>query len=240
MLEEFFAGGQMDFTRHQSQPLMFLSGPPSCGKTSLLFQFAFNNAIAETNEGAKSTVVFICNRSRLENKPPFLCQGVDPSSGTFQRIQMKYVHDDEGIKKYFAAFHLYDKFPVAVVIDDFGDFFSERTCQQRYQNPRGRDLAMVRTLALCHNAVTHANEKGHCKLLLSDTHHGDSPRSLFIYKRWVSSIFTIKGDGKGSFLLRRRSNLESGSSERTRIAKYSIALQYLFLEGILEDDENKT
>lgn len=36
------------------------------------------------------------------------------------------MHDDEGIKKYFAAFHLYDKFPVAVVIDDFGDFFSER------------------------------------------------------------------------------------------------------------------
>lgn len=34
--------------------------------------------------------------------------------------------DDEGIKKYFAAFHLHDTFPVAVVIDDFGDFFDER------------------------------------------------------------------------------------------------------------------
>lgn len=36
------------------------------------------------------------------------------------------MEDDEGIKKYFAAFHLYDTFPVAVVVDDFGDFFDER------------------------------------------------------------------------------------------------------------------
>lgn len=38
----------------------------------------------------------------------------------------RYLDDDEGIKKFFAAFHLYDKFPVSVVIDDFGDFFDER------------------------------------------------------------------------------------------------------------------
>lgn len=34
--------------------------------------------------------------------------------------------DDEGIKKYFAAFHLHDTFPAAVVIDDFGNFFQEK------------------------------------------------------------------------------------------------------------------
>ena len=34
--------------------------------------------------------------------------------------------DDEDIKKYFAAFHLYDSLPAAVVVDDFGAFFSER------------------------------------------------------------------------------------------------------------------
>ncbi|KAL5541307.1 hypothetical protein UlMin_042529 [Ulmus minor] len=33
--------------------------------------------------------------------------------------------NDEGIKKYFAAFHLHDTFPTVVVIDDFGDFFEE-------------------------------------------------------------------------------------------------------------------
>ena len=29
-----------------------------------------------------------------------------------------------------------------------------RRCQEKYANPRGRDLAMVRTLALCQNAVS--------------------------------------------------------------------------------------
>ncbi|PON91798.1 hypothetical protein TorRG33x02_123960 [Trema orientale] len=113
------------------------------------------------------------------------------------------------------------------------------SCQERYGNPRGRELAMVRTLALCHNAITHANETRPCKLLLSDTHHGDSPRLLFIYKRWVSTIFTIKGDGSGSFILKSNNNIGNGSSERTnsKTAKYSIALQYLFLEGITEDCE---
>ncbi|XP_055960941.1 uncharacterized protein LOC126673789 [Mercurialis annua] len=239
MAEQFFSGGQLEITVRRCCPITLLSGPPSSGKTSLLFQLALTAAIAA--EQGPNSVVFICNRSKLETKPPYLSQGIDPSSDAFGRIQMKYVDDDEGIKKYFAAFHLYDTFPSVVIIDDFGDFFTERSCQEKYGNPRGRDLAMARILALCHNAIMHANEKGDCKLFLSDTQHGDPPRLLFIYKRWVSSIFTIKGDGKGSFLLRK--NINSGSdnnSARTKTAKYSIALQYLCLEGIIEDDDNKS
>ncbi|XAR48238.1 hypothetical protein NMG60_11030991 [Bertholletia excelsa] len=204
------------------------------GKTSLLFQFAFNS-VSERDSG-NGKVVFICNRRRLESKPPFLSQGIDPSSDVFRRIEMKYVDDEEGVKKYFAAFHLYDKFPRTVIIDDFGDLFDERNCQERYSNPRGRDLAMVRVLALCHNAITHANETGPCDLLLSDTHHGESPRLLYIYKRWISSIYAIKGDGSGSFLL-KNNVYGSALSERTRTAKYSIALQYLVLEGISDDED---
>ncbi|XP_059447901.1 uncharacterized protein LOC132179244 isoform X3 [Corylus avellana] len=211
MVERFFSVRQADrLNDNQSDPIALLSGPPSCGKTSLLFQFAFNSA-SQCNRH----VVFICNRRKLESKPPYLSQvllssvfshtitnkGIDPSSDTFQRIQMK-------------------------------------SCQEKYNNPRGRDLAMVRTLALCHNAVNHANKTGPCKLLLSDTHHGDSPRLLFIYKRWVPAIFTIRGDGSGSFfLMKSNSSSGSGSSVRTRTANYSIALQYLFLEEITQDSE---
>lgn len=36
------------------------------------------------------------------------------------------MEDEEGIKNYFAAFHLHDTFPAAVVVDDFGDLFEER------------------------------------------------------------------------------------------------------------------
>ncbi|XP_022762541.1 uncharacterized protein LOC111308479 isoform X2 [Durio zibethinus] len=231
------------------------------GKTSLLFQFAINSALECSSSNRK--VVFICNRRRLETKPPYLSQGIDPSSDIFQGIKMKYVDDEDGIKKYFAAFHLNDTFPAAVIVDDFGDFFDERyfnylifkqpifnlisiitnmkirSCQERYGNTRGRDLAMVRTLALCHNATIHANKKGSCKLLLSDTHHGDSPRLLFIYKRWIPTIFTVKGDGSGSFLLKYNNYSGNGSSKSTKIAKYSIAFQYLLLEGITEDGDEQ-
>lgn len=38
----------------------------------------------------------------------------------------RYIEDGDEIRKYFAAFHLLDNFPAAVIIDDFADFFSER------------------------------------------------------------------------------------------------------------------
>lgn len=220
----------------ESHPITLLSGPPSCGKTSLLFQFAYNRALRSDSDDVPA-VVFICNRRRLEAKSPYLSQGIDPSSGVFGRIQMKYVEDDEAVKKYFAAFHLHESFPAAVIVDDFGELFDERNCQEKYANPRGRDLAMVRTLALCHNAVMHARKQSHCEILLADTHHGDSPRLLYIYKRWISSIFTVKGDGCGSFLLSSSSKTGNGDSIRRESAKYSIALQYLLLEALDDDSE---
>ncbi|XP_022762542.1 uncharacterized protein LOC111308479 isoform X3 [Durio zibethinus] len=237
MVDRFFLTRQREVHQQEPDSITLLSGPPTCGKTSLLFQFAINSALECSSSNRK--VVFICNRRRLETKPPYLSQGIDPSSDIFQGIKMKYVDDEDGIKKYFAAFHLNDTFPAAVIVDDFGDFFDERSCQERYGNTRGRDLAMVRTLALCHNATIHANKKGSCKLLLSDTHHGDSPRLLFIYKRWIPTIFTVKGDGSGSFLLKYNNYSGNGSSKSTKIAKYSIAFQYLLLEGITEDGDEQ-
>ncbi|KAM7253484.1 hypothetical protein ACFE04_021638 [Oxalis oulophora] len=98
-------------------------------------------------------------------------RGVDSSSDVFRRIEMKYIDDEEGLKKYFAAFRLLDEIPIRViVVDEFGDFFDQKSCYEKYGNSHGRDLAMVCTLALCRNAIDHVNEKrGLCKLLLSDT-----------------------------------------------------------------------
>ncbi|KAJ0702420.1 hypothetical protein HanPI659440_Chr14g0529311 [Helianthus annuus] len=146
----------------------------------------------------------------------------------------RYVEDEEGINKFFAAFHMHDKFPVLVIIDDFGEFFDERICQQMYHSPRGRELAIVRTLALCRNAIDHANETGTCMLLLSDTHHGDTPKFLHIYKRWVNSIYTVKGDGIGSFIIK-----SNGPEIVRTAAKYSVALQYLVLEEMYENEEQR-
>ncbi|ESQ47506.1 hypothetical protein EUTSA_v10021467mg [Eutrema salsugineum] len=225
MTERFFpskssSGGG----NRRRENLTLLSGPISSGKTSLLFQFALNVATASES----NRVVFICHRKRIESNPPYLSQGIDPSSDVFNRIQMKYVDGDEGIRKYFAAFHLHIDLPSAVVIDDFDDYFTQLNSKGTLMNSRARDMAMVRTLALCHNAILDANKKAACELVLSESNPGDSPRSLFIYKRWIPTIFTIKGDGDGSFLLR------SNGSSSEKSAKYSIALQYLILEEIVD------
>ncbi|XP_045823788.1 uncharacterized protein LOC123916382 [Trifolium pratense] len=249
MVEEIFfwrgSSNSNPFQQFQnhSNLILLLSGPPTSGKTSLLFQFAFNVASSSSSLHSNSsypTVVFICNRNRLDSKPPFLSQGIDPSSNVFQRIQMKYMNDDEDIRKYFAAFHLYDTLPDAVVIDDFGDFFDNKVCQQRYANSRGRDLAMIKSLALCHNAINYANQKGSCMLLLSDTHahQGDSPRLHFIYKKWIHTTFTIKEDDiSGSFILKGKSHSRTDNTGTGSIkaAKYSIALQYLVFDGLVND-----
>lgn len=42
-------------------------------------------------------------------------------------------------------------------------------------------------------SVNRKSVGGDCEVLLADTHHGDSSRLLYIYKRWVTSIYTIKG-----------------------------------------------
>ncbi|KAF8723036.1 hypothetical protein HU200_022184 [Digitaria exilis] len=227
-MDKFFSYTSSAPQRNEDAGITLLSGPPCCGKTSLLFQFAVNRA-AESGRGA----VFICNKGRLESNPPFLSQGVDPSTTLLQRIQIKYIEDGDEIRKYFAAFHLLDNFPAAVIVDDFGDFFSERSCQQRYGTSRARDVAMIRALALCHNAIAHANAKlgtlGSCNLLLSDVQQGDTPRSLFIYKRWINSIYTIQADGTGSYILKTIGSSES-ETKKARKAKYSVALQYLVLE----------
>ncbi|XP_037450505.1 uncharacterized protein LOC119320521 isoform X5 [Triticum dicoccoides] len=195
MAERFFSGTSTAAPPFDDAGILLLSGPPRCGKTSLLFQFAINRA-AESGRH----VVFICSKGRLENSPPFLSQGVEPSLNVLQRIQIKI-------------------------------------CQLRYGNTRARHLALVRILALCQNAISHANAKlgtiGSCNLLLSDVHQGDNPRSLFIYKRWIGSIYTIQGDGLGSYVLKNISTPQTGTKE-ARAAKYSIALQYLILEEIKE------
>ncbi|KAD7477341.1 hypothetical protein E3N88_00477 [Mikania micrantha] len=197
--------------------MILLSGPPSSYSSLLLTHTQFPVELAKS-------LTF------LQREDIAALSGIDPSSSVLDRIQMKYVDDEDGINKFFAAFHMHDVFPVLVIIDDLGEFFDERTCQQKHHSPRGRELAIVRTLALCQNAINHANETGHCMLLLSDTHHGDTPRFLHIYKRWVNSIYTIKGDGIGSYILK-------SNSVRAKSAKYSISLQYLVLEAIYENEE---
>ncbi|KAF9618925.1 hypothetical protein IFM89_002920 [Coptis chinensis] len=80
-------------------------------------------------------VVFITNQRKLECKPPYLSQGIDPSSDVLGRIQMKYAEDDEGIKKYFASFHLHQNFPAVLSLSMILEISLMRDeCGKAYEN----------------------------------------------------------------------------------------------------------
>ena len=51
----------------------------------------------------------------------------------------------------------------------------------------------------------------------------------------IMLLFEGESQGSGSFYLKHRVHA-AGSDSRKMSAKYSIALQYLVLEGIVEDD----
>lgn len=71
------------FTRN----LIFCSAsPPSSGKTSLLFQYAYNYA-ASTD--LLNAVYFICSKQKISNQLPRLPPNFEPRSEVMQRIKMK-------------------------------------------------------------------------------------------------------------------------------------------------------
>ncbi|RVW29194.1 hypothetical protein CK203_083931 [Vitis vinifera] len=260
MVERFFSGKITETAGQDAGNFTLLSGPPSCGKTSLLFQFAFNAAV-EGHSGNRD-VVFICTRRRLESKPPCLSQGVDPSSDMFQHVQMKYVEDDEAIKKYFAAFHLHHKFPVAVIIDDFEPAKRDTTVLgKRFGN--GSDTS---PLSQCHSSCqgllmvlpvfifNFSSKTAPCKVLLSDTHHGDSPscysstRDGFHLSLRLKVGLSVESYINASFedFLWGRLWIIS-SHEWHQFRKWQLreeenrkvlhSFQYLFLEDVTEDDD---
>lgn len=229
MLHSFFSQEQADVGITSLPPCTLLSGPPRSGKTSLLFQLAYNIC----SQSESSTVVFICKRQNVERKPPVLSQDVDAGSEVFERVHMKYVDGDEDVRKYFAAFHLHDTIPRAVIIDDFFDLFDDWQCKKLYGQARGREIGIVRTLALCKDAVDYACKTAgvECKLLISDTHVNQGPRLLYIYQRWLTTILTIEPLDDG-FVLKVFRDGDCNVGCKGALAHYSMAQHVLKLETL--------
>mmetsp|Transcript_5942 Transcript_5942/g.10291 ORF Transcript_5942/g.10291 Transcript_5942/m.10291 type:complete len:243 (+) Transcript_5942:189-917(+) len=171
-----------------------LSGPSRSGKTSLLFQVAYNIAA----EGKR--VLFICQRAKVELNPPILPEGVIATSDACERIDMRYLRDDEELRLYIASFHMLPELPHAIIVDDFAEFFPE----SRYRGDRrALEIAMVRTLAFLYDATDHASKRmegtEECKLVISDQTSGGVPRSIYLYQRWLPLVLllSVVPDGEG-------------------------------------------
>nr|DAD29816.1 TPA_asm: hypothetical protein HUJ06_031284 [Nelumbo nucifera] len=140
--------------------MMLLSGPPSCGKTSLFFRFAINSAFRASPLTYPRYSTFITTLF-----------GIDATSDVFNLIR---INQSKPVRTTFTALH-WEYLPPYVLY--FMDRYSQckvtrgycngvstvwihtstcRNCKERLGNPRGRDLAMVRTLALCRDALAHA------------------------------------------------------------------------------------
>lgn len=62
---------------------------------------------------------------------------------------------------------------------------------------------------------------------------------MYILSLFFFLCFCGKGDDSGSFCLKYNKYSEIGSSKGTKTAKYSVAFQYLLLEGITEVDDEQ-
>ncbi|XP_024529075.1 uncharacterized protein LOC9650529 isoform X1 [Selaginella moellendorffii] len=168
---------------------VLLTGPSCSGKTTLLFHFAINLV----SEQGLSNVVIICKRSSMENDPPSLPEDLDTQH--LRRISFKYVSDDEDLDKYFAAFHLANPLPQAVIIDSFSEFFEDWIYEDDGGDGQPLEVAMVDSLALCLNAMEHASKESPseqaCKLVISDL-SDEAASYMYIYKKYLSRVFVIK------------------------------------------------
>ncbi|KAL2614250.1 hypothetical protein R1flu_025942 [Riccia fluitans] len=205
-----------------------LSGPSCSGKTSLLLQLAYNIA-----SEAHHDVVFICRPRNFDSDYVYLAQDVDSSSEVFDRIHIKYVHNEEDLRKYFSAFHMQTSLPTTVIIDDFLDFFQGWDGRHQGGQARSsRDLVVVKTLCLAYDAITYASERykttAQCRLILSDSHHSDGPRLSYIFWRWIHQTFVIKAiHDFSAFTLA----LHDESERVKAVAKYDLSQRYLRFVG---------
>ncbi|KAH7352072.1 hypothetical protein KP509_19G028300 [Ceratopteris richardii] len=144
---------------------------------------------------------------------------------------MKYVKGDDEVRRYFAAFHLHEKIPTTVIIDDLVDLFDELESRECYRQARGWEIGIVRTLALCRDAMNYASQIAgvDCKLIISDTNINQGPRLLYIYQRWFTLILTVESIGS-SFVLKVFQDSRCIPACKGILAQYTVSQQFLRLE----------
>lgn len=160
-----------------------VAGPERSGKTSLLLHFAHSRA------AAGDSVLFVCHRGRIENSPPVLPLGVAINDEALHRVHMRYLETAADLQKLAACLHLAAEPPAAIIVDDISSFFGGGSAD------RGRDQALIRTLALLHDSTNFASSRRGvgrpCQLVISDTSATEVPRMMYIYQRWLPLVLTI-------------------------------------------------
>ncbi|KAN0042511.1 hypothetical protein ACTFIV_005078 [Dictyostelium citrinum] len=119
-IERFF-GGVMDSNenniRFKTADIVLLSGPPLCGKTSLLFQYGYTYAKQGYN------VLFLCNKKKFQQNLPFFPMGFIKDDFILKKLKIKYIENDIDLRNYLYEFPSLSYLPDLILIDDISYYF---------------------------------------------------------------------------------------------------------------------
>ena len=105
------------FTYHHNYKYL-ISGPKLCGKTSLLFEMAFQAA-----ENGLNVLFISCKH--IKSLPFFHGTRLKPSTEILDRIQIIYPNSLKDFIKLLSAIHLQNTLYQMVIVDDFNNNVSE-------------------------------------------------------------------------------------------------------------------
>jgi len=124
---------QLASIRHHS-PEKFAStvdfcflGPSKCGKTSLLFQFAY--FLAEHGK----RVTFVCESSKMQSTLPRYPDGFRPKEDVLHRIFLKYVSSCDELNEFLSSIHNKEEQQLrdVLIVDDLFFLISKEAEKER-------------------------------------------------------------------------------------------------------------
>ncbi|KAK5580025.1 hypothetical protein RB653_000037 [Dictyostelium firmibasis] len=119
-IERFFGGvisSEENNIKFESTDIVLLSGPPLCGKTSLLFQYGYTYAKQGYN------VLFLCNKKKFQQNLPFFPMGFIKDDYILKKLKIKYIENDVDLRSYLFDFPSLSFLPDLILIDDISYYF---------------------------------------------------------------------------------------------------------------------
>mmetsp|Transcript_10222 Transcript_10222/g.16747 ORF Transcript_10222/g.16747 Transcript_10222/m.16747 type:complete len:236 (+) Transcript_10222:43-750(+) len=172
---------------HISLSRALLHGP-SCQKTSLLFQYAYN----EAQQNHK--VVYFGKRQKLDAQPPVFSEGLVTDNQVLHRINIKYIEDHRSLKSYLAHVHLLpaSDIPHLLLVDDLSCLILPgRERHDRTSSVAGT-LAFLQDAAdFLSTALQSVHPGAQCKVIVAD--QPVQEQLLSIYQRWLPLVLSVKG-----------------------------------------------
>uniref|UniRef100_A0A7S1SLT2 Uncharacterized protein n=2 Tax=Tetraselmis chuii TaxID=63592 RepID=A0A7S1SLT2_9CHLO len=167
-----------------------LCGPPSSGKTTLLFNYAA--AVA----GRGKTAICLLRRDKIEQCSPLPPAGKNlADDAAFELVKLKYVESTEDLLRFAACMHLLPEPPGAILVDDLSEIMGPSSYMPG---------EVARVLAFLADAANHATNRGlsssSCTLVVTEQVGSDGPKNLFVYRRWLPVVLTLVPDGADNLL----------------------------------------